>query len=274
MELINGKKISKQILKSLKSWAANCQPPAELGVILVGHNPASRLYVRLKQKAAKQIGIGFKKYIFPSRVAPELIQKQIRSLNQNKKITAILIQLPLPKQFNAEKIISLIAPRKDADGLHPKHLAMLKKGKKPTVLPATTEAILAAIEHTKVNIKNKSVAIIGKSKIVGLPTYYYLKDKVKKINIYDSHTQKLANKTSQADILIVAIGQAKFITAEYIKSGAIVIDVGINKIKDKTIGDVDFNSIKKKAAWITPVPGGIGPLTIAMLLKNVLKLSK
>ncbi|MFH1890646.1 MAG: bifunctional 5,10-methylenetetrahydrofolate dehydrogenase/5,10-methenyltetrahydrofolate cyclohydrolase [Candidatus Kuenenbacteria bacterium] len=287
MKLINGKKISNKILKKLKfrvSKFPNPQIP-KLAVILVGKNPASRLYVKIKQKRAKEIGIGFKKYLLPENIKQKKITELIQQLNDDKKITAILVQLPLPKHLDTNKIISAINPQKDADGIHPQHLKMLQQGKTPPVLPATTGAIIQAIKSTHVSLKNKSVAIIGKSKIVGLPTYYYLRNRVRQINIYDSATKDLAAKTATADILIAAIGSPKFITAKYIKPGAIVIDVGINKIypvksskagimqfngvNGQTVGDIDAKSIKNKAKYLTPVPGGIGPITVSILLKNV-----
>lgn len=268
MQLIDGKKIADRLLKTLKP-----QGHPTLAVILVGQNPASHLYVSLKEKKAKELKINFQKYLFPSSTATQIVQQKIKELNEDSRITAILVQLPLPQHLNTNKIISAIDPAKDADGIHPSHLKLLKQGQSPPILPATTGAILQALKATKVNLKNKSVAIIGKSTIVGLPTYYYLKNTVNQINIYDSHTKNLSNKTSQADILIVAIGQPKFITQKYIKPGAIVIDVGINKLKGKTIGDVDFDKVKNKAAWITPVPGGLGPLTVSFLLLNTILLS-
>lgn len=273
MKFINGKKIANKILSNIRGQMSGANSPT-LAVILIGSNPASRLYVSIKQKRSAEIGIGFKKYLFAAKTKQAEIIKLIKKLNNNKKISAILVQLPLPKHLNTDKIISAIDIKKDADGIHPKHLNQLKKGQIPPVLPATTGAILEALNSTKTQLKNKSVAIIGKSKIVGEPTYYYLRNGVKKINIYNSKTRNLAQKTSQADILITAIGKPKFINTDYIKKNAIVIDVGINKFKNKTVGDVDFENAKNKAAWITPVPGGIGPITVAVLLKNVLSLSK
>ncbi len=269
MQQINGKKIADQILKSI----SHKESKTKLAVILIGKNPASRLYVKIKEEKAKKIGINFEKHLLSTDSKQKCIIELIQKLNTDKSVSAILVQLPLPKHLNTHKIIKTIHPNKDADGIHPKHLKLLKQGKLPPILPATTGAILEAIKSTKINLKNKSVAIIGKSTIVGLPTYYYLKNKVKKINIYDSSTKNLKNKTSQADILIVAIGQPKYITEEYIKQNAIVIDVGINKVGNKTIGDVDQNSVAKKASYLTPVPGGIGPLTVSILLQNTIKLN-
>ncbi len=268
MQLINGKKLADQVLKSIKV------KKTKLAVVLIGDNPASHLYVSIKKKTAKQIGINFQKHLLPTQTRQKDVLQLINQLNNDQTVSAILVQLPLPKHLNTQKIIQAIHPQKDADGIHPRHLQLLKQGKTPPVLPATTGAIIESLKSTKIDLKNKSVAIIGKSTIVGLPTYYYLKNKVKKINIYDSKTKNLKQKTSQADILIVAIGQPKHITQEYIKQDAVVIDVGINKIGERTIGDVDPRSIVNKAKYLTPVPGGIGPLTVSILLKNTSKLSK
>jgi len=273
MKLINGKKIANQILLDIKCQRSNVKYP-HLAVILVGDDPASHLYVSIKETRAKEVGIKFTKYILPTETSQTQIIKLIQQLNQNKNITAILVQLPLPQHLNTNKIINTIDPTKDADGIHPNNLKLLTTKNAPQILPATTGAIIESLKYTKVNLKNKSVAIIGKSKIVGLPTYNYLKNKCATINIYDKQTKNLAQKTSQTDILIVAIGQANFITNKYIKPDAVVIDVGINKLNNKIVGDVNFNLVQKKAAWLTPVPGGIGPITVAILLKNVLQLYK
>lgn len=290
MKIIDGRKIAKQILSNVKNQLLTAKQPT-LAVILVGNDPASHLYVSIKEQRAREVGINFEKHLLPTNSAEDKIIDLIHQLNNNKTITAILVQLPLPKHLNSDKIISQINPNKDADGIHPLHLKMLKQAKTPPVLPATTQAVFESLKYTRTNLKNKSIAIIGKSKIVGLPTYYYFKNKFNKtkttilsnyaiakkfrkpqINIYDSHTKNLSQKTNQADILIVAIGQPHFITDEYVKSKAIVIDVGINKLNGQTVGDVDPISIKNKAQYLTPVPGGIGPITVACLLKNTLKL--
>lgn len=276
MQLIDGKKISKRIFSRLKKQLVKLRLSVKpyLAVILVGKNPASHLYVAIKEKRAREIGIGFRKYILPTRTKQSELIKLIECLNKNKQVTAILVQLPLPKHLKSDKIIATIDPDKDADGIHPIHLARLANQQKPLVLPATTGAIMEAIKATKINLKHKSVVIIGKSKIVGLPTYYYLKNKCRQIDIYDEQTRNLPAKTKRADVLVSAIGQPKFIESNYIKPGAIVIDVGINKVNKQTVGDVDFESVKNKVTYITPVPGGIGPITVVRLLKNVLILSK
>ncbi len=276
MRLIDGRKISQRIFRRLAKQVAGLSLAVKpcLAVVLVGTDPASHLYVRIKERRAKEIGIGFRKYILPGKVKQSELIKLIERLNKDKWVTAILVQLPLPRHLKSDEIIARIEPNKDADGIHPVHLTRLAEGKKPLVLPATTGAIVEALKATKVDLKNKSVAIIGKSKIVGLPTFYYLRNKCRQVEIYDKQTKDLAVKTRRADILIVAIGQARLIKANYMKREAIVIDVGINKVRGKTVGDVDFEAVKSKAAWITPVPGGIGPITVAGLLKNVLILSQ
>ncbi|HOZ36251.1 MAG TPA: bifunctional 5,10-methylenetetrahydrofolate dehydrogenase/5,10-methenyltetrahydrofolate cyclohydrolase [bacterium] len=273
-KIIDGKKIAGTILAGLKKQISKLpknQKPV-LAVILIGNNPASRLYVSLKEKRAKDVGINFQKYLFPASASQTKILDLIKKLNQDPSVSAILVQLPLPKKFNTDKIISTIDPRKDADGIHPENLSLLSAGQKPVVLPATACAAATILNSLKTNLKNKSVAVIGKSQIAGLPIYYYLKNKCRQIAIYDRATKNLAAKTNQADIVIVAIGQPKFITQKYLKPGAIVIDIGINKLNNKTVGDVDFHQVKGLCSAITPVPGGVGPITIAILLQNTLKL--
>ena len=274
MRIINGKQTANQILKLLKKQITHQHLSAHLAVILVGQNPASRLYVTIKEKRAKEIGIKFTKYLLPANTPQNQIIALIQRLNHHKQISAILVQLPLPPRLDTDKIIAAISPNKDADGIHPQNLLRLAAQHNSRLLPATTGAIIEALKTTKIKLQRKNIVIIGKSKIVGLPTYYYLKNKCHHIAIYDKNTKNLIAKTKTADILIVAIGQPQFITSAYIKKQAIIIDVGINKIHGQTIGDVDFKAVKNKAAWITPVPGGIGPITVAHLLKNVLILTK
>ncbi len=276
MQLINGKKISQRIFKRLKKQLAELSLPIKpcLAVVLVGKNPASHLYVRIKERRAKEVGIGFRKYILPGKVKQAELIELIQRLNKDRRVSAILVQLPLPKHLKSNEALAAIDPRKDADGIHPVHLNRLVESSRPRLLPATTGAIIEALKATKIDLKNKSVAIIGKSKIVGLPTYYYLKNKCRQIDIYDKATKNLAAKSRRADVLIVAIGQPGFIKVNYVKPGALVIDVGINKVGGKTVGDVDFKTVKHRAAWLTPVPGGIGPITVARLLKNVLILER
>ncbi|NMB48672.1 bifunctional 5,10-methylenetetrahydrofolate dehydrogenase/5,10-methenyltetrahydrofolate cyclohydrolase [Candidatus Kuenenbacteria bacterium] len=275
VKIINGQKIADQLTARLKNQISklprNKKP--SLAVILIGQNPASHLYVSLKEKRAKSVGIKFQKYLFPTSVSQAKILSLIQKLNQNKTICAILVQLPLPSKFNTPKIITAIDPRKDADGIHPDNLHLLADKKSPAVLPATAGAVAAILDSLKINLKNKSAAVIGKSQIAGLPIYYYLKNKCREINIYDRSTKNLATRTKKADLLIVAIGQPKFITAKYIHPGSVVIDIGINKLQGKTVGDVDFEKVKNLCSAITPVPGGVGPITVAILLQNTLKLS-
>ena len=273
-EIINGKKIAQRVLAGLKKQTIRLkknQKPS-LAVILIGHDPASRLYVSLKEKRAKEVGIAFKKFFLPATASQAVIIKLIKKLNANPEITAILVQLPLPGRQNVEKIISAISPAKDADGIHPNNLKILKAHAQPPILPATTGAVIAILTALKIKPHDKSVAIIGKSKIAGLPTYYYLKNKCRAISIYDRSTKNLAGKTKKADLVIVAIGQPKFVTAKYLKPGAVVIDIGISKVKKKTVGDVDFDQAQNICSAITPVPGGVGPVTVAILLQNTLKL--
>lgn len=278
-KFIYGRAIAKDLTekgkKRVKALAGKGQ--IKLAVILVGRDKASCLYVAKKEEKANDMGIAFQKIILPSNVKQKKVLELIDELNDDDSVTGMIVQLPLPRSLDARAIIGRIKPTKDADGLHPGHLAMLKKGKNPPVLPATTVAILEMLKKIGIGrreLSRKKVAIIGKGMVVGWPTYYCLKNRAKETAIYDSKTKNLAAKSSRADILIVAIGRFKFISAEYIGQGAVVIDVGINKTKEGVAGDVDAEKVENKVKKITPVPGGVGPVTVACLFNNVILLKK
>jgi methylenetetrahydrofolate dehydrogenase (NADP+) / methenyltetrahydrofolate cyclohydrolase len=275
-KIINGTKIADQILSELKKEITKLPGASKpsLAVILIGDNPASHLYVSLKEKRAAEVGINFQKYLFPSSTSQEKIISLIKKLNADPKINALIVQLPLPKKFSTAKIISAINPNKDADGLHPQNLKLLALNKHTPVLPATAGAVAEILKSLKTNLVQKSAAIIGKGPVAGLPIYYYLKNNCHQAFIYDRRTKNLPAQTKKADLLVVAIGQPYFIDEKYIKPGARVIDVGITKVKNKTLGDVNFHQVKNLCSAITPVPGGVGPLTVAVLLKNTLTLFK
>lgn len=272
-KILNGKFLAQKILKDLKKKIAKFKIKPGLAVILVGRNPASLIYVKNKEKACKEIGIKFYKYLFPKKTSEQRIIDLIRKLNKNPQIHSILVQLPLPPHLNPDKIISEISPAKDVEGTQPKNFAKILKGK-AKIIPATALGIIKLLASVKTNLKNKKAVVIGRSKIVGLPTALLLKQRGIKVKICHSKTKNLKSQTKKAGILVVAIGKPRFINKDFIKEGTIVIDAGANLIKGKLIGDVDFGKVLEKASFITPVPGGVGPMTIAMLLKNVIKLAK
>lgn len=272
-KIIDGKAIAEEIKHEVRREIVKKKLTPGLAVILVGDDPASHLYVKLKKKSCEQVGIEFHRYFCSSSTSEKEVIEAIDFLNKDPKINAILVQLPLPKGLDENKIIQSIDPAKDVDGFHPENLKKLLKGR-PDVIPGLAQGIIKLIESTKEELENKKTVIISNSRIFSKPLEKLLEDKKIKVESYLSKEKNLSAKISQADILIVAVGKKNFIKAKMVKEGCIVIDVGTNRVKDKVFGDVDFKNVFKKAAWITPVPGGVGPMTIAMLLKNTLELAK
>jgi len=269
-KLIDGKKVAEAVKKDLKKRIPKLGFKPGLAVVLVGDNPASELYVKLKEKAGKELGFHFELYRLDKDTDELALLNLIDKLNQDKKIHGMLVQLPLPKQIDEKLIIDAIRPDKDADGLNPINMGNLLGGNN-TVIPATPKGVIKLIESTGIKIEGKHAVIVGRSNIVGKPVSVLLQQKNATVTMCHSKTEPLEEYTKQADILVVAAGKPRLITADMVKKGAVVIDVGINKVMGKSIGDVDFDDVKKVAGYITPVPGGVGPMTIAMLLENVLQ---
>jgi methylenetetrahydrofolate dehydrogenase (NADP+) / methenyltetrahydrofolate cyclohydrolase len=245
-----------------------------LAVILVGDNPASRSYVKAKQKACEEIGIRSVLLEFPDTITEQFLLEQIERLNQEDSIHGILVQLPLPKQINELKVIEKIAPEKDVDGFHPLNIGRMVAGQK-AFLPCTPYGILYMVQSLGVEIAGKHVVVIGRSNIVGKPVgQLFLKENAT-VTYCHSKTKNLADMTRQADILIVAVGKPNLIGAEHVKKGAIVIDVGVNRLENgKLCGDVNFDEVKEVASYLTPVPKGVGPMTITMLLHNTVQAAR
>ncbi|MBQ2069127.1 MAG: bifunctional methylenetetrahydrofolate dehydrogenase/methenyltetrahydrofolate cyclohydrolase FolD [Bacteroidales bacterium] len=241
-----------------------------LCVIIVGEDPASQVYVRNKVKAAAYTGMDSKLIELPASTGEDALLRKIAELNADAAVDGILVQLPLPKQIDEEKIIDAIAPEKDVDGFHPSNVAGLWLGKKCTV-PCTPAGIMRLIDSTGIELKGKSAVVVGRSNIVGKPVAKLLLDRHATVTIAHSRTADIGAVTRGADVLVSAVGKAGLIKRDMIKPGAVVIDVGMNRdAEGKLCGDVDFEGCKDKASWITPVPGGVGPMTIAMLMKNTL----
>ncbi|MBE6154227.1 MAG: bifunctional methylenetetrahydrofolate dehydrogenase/methenyltetrahydrofolate cyclohydrolase FolD [Firmicutes bacterium] len=270
MKIIDGKKIANEIKEELKLGIVNNNLHPGLAIVMVGNDPASEIYVRNKLKACDEIGINGSLIKFNESNAEEEIIKKIELLNLDNKIDGIIVQCPLPNKFNEDKILNSVSYTKDVDGFGINSLGRLISSE-PLFLSATPAGIIKMLEHENVDIEGKNVVIVGRSKIVGKPLALALLNKNATVTITHSKTKNLNEITSKADILVVAIGKDRFIKEDYIKEGAIVIDVGINRIDGKLYGDVDFDNIKEKCSYITPVPGGVGPMTIAMLLSNVVK---
>ena len=276
MKIIDGKLISNEIRKNIKKEIENLKEKniiPGLGIILVGNDPASEIYVRNKMKACDELGVHALLYRFDEENSEEEIIEQIEKLNKDDHIHGILVQSPLPTCFNEDRIISYVDKEKDVDGFGIYNLGSLISNQE-RIVAATPLGILKMLEYENIDVEGKNVVVVGASLIVGRPMAILLLNRGATVTIAHSKTQNLKEITKQADILIVAIGQAKFITDEYVKDGAVVIDVGTNRVDGKLYGDVDFDEVSKKASYITPVPGGVGPMTITMLISNVVDQAK
>ncbi len=278
--LIDGKQIAAQIRAELASeveelTARGKRPPC-LAVIWVGEDPASATYVRAKGKACQKIGMNFELHHLEEGISEKDLLKLIEELNNREEIDAMLVQLPLPKHISEKKVIEAIAPNKDADGFHPYNLGRLLIGA-PTFIPCTPAGILELLKRSQIETVGKEVVVIGRSNIVGKPIAALLMQKNTgnaTVTVCHTATKNLTFHTKRADILIVAAGQPKMIKAEMVKDGAVIIDVGIHRTEAGLCGDVDFKEVEPKVAAITPVPGGVGPMTVAMLLKNTVQAYK
>lgn len=273
MKLLNGKEVSENLLKQLKQEIQDKQLHPHLVVIQVGNDPASSIYVRNKQKAAEKIGIWSETVHVDESITQDKLIKFIYKCNDNPKINGILVQLPLPKHIDEQKILESIWPIKDVDGFHPSNVGKLNIGQQG-MIPSTPAGIMELLKFYNISVKGKHVVIVGRSNIVGKPLAHLLLNEDATVTITHSQTTNLKSLTKQADILIVAIGRAEMITADYVKDNAIVIDVGINRTENGLKGDVNFNDVKSKVAWITPVPGGVGPMTITMLMHQTVQATK
>lgn len=271
MQIIDGKAIASQIKDELKEEVARLKKEGRevtLAVIQVGDDPASSVYVRNKKNACAYIGINSLAYELPESTSEEELLNVIDDLNHDNNVNGILVQLPLPKHIDEDKIINAIAPQKDVDGFHPQNVGALSIGKKGFV-SCTPAGIIQLLKRSNIDIEGKECVVLGRSNIVGKPMSMLLLKENGTVTICHSRTKDLKEVTKRADILVVAIGKPKFITKEYIKDGAVVIDVGIHRNEEnKLCGDVDFEDVKDIVSAITPVPGGVGPMTIAMLMSN------
>ncbi|MBS4202948.1 bifunctional methylenetetrahydrofolate dehydrogenase/methenyltetrahydrofolate cyclohydrolase FolD [Lederbergia citrea] len=276
-KIIDGKEISAKIRKELEQEVsalteAGIKPG--LAVILVGNNQASRTYVTSKQKSCKAIGMESLLIELPEDVEEQILLNKIAELNSQNDIHGILVQLPLPPHISEEKVIETISPSKDVDGFHPVNIGKMMTGQ-DTFLPCTPFGVMQMLKHEQIAVAGKHAVIVGRSNIVGKPAGQLLLNENATVTYCHSKTPDLASFTKKADILVAAVGRAKMITADYIKDGAVVIDVGMNRDENgKLCGDVDFEQASQKAGFITPVPGGVGPMTITMLLYNTVKSAK
>ena len=273
-QIIDGKKISKEIKDELKEKVAALKAEGKeisLAVIQVGEDPASTVYVGNKKKACEYIGIKSLAYELPESSTEEELLNLVKELNERKDVNGILVQLPLPKHIDESKVIETIDRTKDVDGFHPANVGELVIGG-PGFVSCTPAGIIELLKRSNIEIEGKNCVVIGRSNIVGKPMSLLLLRENGTVTITHSRTKDLKEITKQADILVVAIGKPKFVTAEYVKEGAVVIDVGIHRNEDnKLCGDVDYDSVAPLTSAITPVPGGVGPMTIAMLMNNCVR---
>ena len=275
--ILDGKITSKKIKENLKKEVDVLKEKGinpKLAVILVGEDKASKVYVKNKSKSCEQVGVEFEEYLFNENITQEELIKKINELNDDDTVTGILLQSPIPRHLNEQEAFNAISSEKDVDGFNAINVGNLSLGK-DCFISCTPYGIIKMLEEYKIDLEGKHAVIVGRSNIVGKPMIQCLLEKNATVTICHSKTKNLQNITKQADILIVAMGKPKFITKEFVKDGAIVIDVGINRLVDgKICGDVDFESVETISSFITPVPGGVGPMTIAMLMNNVVKAAK
>ena len=272
-QIIDGKTVSAYVKQQVKEEVAklseNGRVPA-LAVIIVGNDPASKVYVGNKKKACEMTGIKSVEYALSENTSEEELLELIDKLNKDKEINGILCQLPLPKHICEDKIIDAIAPEKDVDGFSAVNVGKIWLGKYE-ISPCTPMGVIELLDYYKIPLEGKNCVIVGRSNIVGKPMAALLLERNATVTVCHSRTKDLASFTKNADVIIAAVGRANFITADMVKEGAVVVDVGINRLDNgKLCGDVDFENVKEKASFITPVPGGCGPMTIAVLMKNTL----
>ncbi len=277
MQLLDGKKLSAKIKENLKNeiseFVSKTGTTPGLAVLLVGNDPASHTYVAMKAKACKEVGLYSIVHEMPDTVKEDDILSTIKMINENPKVHGLLVQLPLPKHVDATKILEAVDPAKDVDGFHPFNLGRLVAGL-DTFVPCTPLGVMELLVEYGIEVKGKDCVVVGASNIVGKPMASLLLNAGATVDICHIHTKDLKAHTKNADMIFVGVGKAGLITADMVKEGAVVVDIGINKVGDKLVGDVDFDEVSKKCTYITPVPGGVGPMTIAMLLSNTLKAAK
>ncbi|BCD67913.1 bifunctional methylenetetrahydrofolate dehydrogenase/methenyltetrahydrofolate cyclohydrolase FolD [Nitratiruptor sp. YY09-18] len=278
MKILDGKKLSQKIKEQIKAEVEDLKQhhgiTPGLAVILVGDDPASHTYVKMKAKACKEVGFYSIVHEMPDDISQEKIEDTIKMMNKNPNIDGILVQLPLPPHIDTTRILELIDPAKDVDGFHPYNFGRLMQGLE-TFAPCTPLGVMELLKEYSINPQGLDVCVVGASNIVGKPMAALLLNANATVDICHIYTKDLQSHTKRADMVVVGVGKPSLITADMVKDGVIIIDIGINRLDDgRLVGDVDFEEVSKKASYITPVPGGVGPMTIAMLLQNTLKAAK
>lgn len=271
--ILDGKKCSEKHLELVKGQIEESGLCPRLATVIAGDDPGSRMYVRMKHRACQQVGIGSLGVELPGDTTTEVVLENVSQLNADPEIDGILVQLPLPHQVDTEKVIAAVSPAKDADGFHPENLGLLFSGR-PRFTPCTPTGIMTLLSEYKIPVPGTRAVVAGRSIEVGRPMAALLTNADATVTICHSKTRDLCGELKRADILVSAIGRAHFITPEMVKPGAVVIDVGINQLNGNLVGDVDFAAVRDIASAITPVPGGVGPMTIATLMENTFKAAK
>ncbi len=271
-KIMDGKKVSEEVLNEVAREIAEKKLRPRLAIVRVGEDEASKVYVGLKEKACARVGIESKNYILPEKTTQGQLLKLIRKLNRGPD-HGVLVQLPLPKGIDEKIIIDELDPKKDVDGIHPENMGKLVSGISPFP-PCTPAGVMKLLGYYKIGIEGKEAVVVGRSEIVGKPIAMMLTQRDATVTVCHSKTRNLYSHTGRADILVVAVGKPKMISGEMVKEGSAVIDVGVNRVDGKLIGDVDFVGAEKRVAYITPVPGGVGPMTVAMLMRNTLEACK
>jgi len=275
MTIIDGKALSDKILKEIENEHSELQAKvgrkAGLAVIIVGENPASQIYVRNKIRACERVGFHSETIRFDENITEENLLLEIEKLNNDSNIDGILVQLPIPKHIDGLKIINAISAEKDVDGFHTTNIGKMMIGDETGFLPCTPAGVIQMFEEYNIDLEGKDVLVIGQSNIVGKPMTLLLINKRATVQVCNSKTKNLPEKLQKADVVVAAAGSPKLVKGSDVKEGVVVIDIGINRVDGKICGDVDFEEVSQKASYITPVPGGVGPMTIAMLIKNTFK---
>ncbi len=270
--ILDGKLLADKITQNLKEKTASLKLKPKLAVIIAGDNPASLIYVKNKQKRAEEIGFESIVLPMPKDVSEENLLENIYILNEMKEVNAVLVQLPLPDHINKFNVIEAIAPEKDVDCFSSRNAGKMLCGYQPYVLPCTPKGIIRLLDNYNIELEGRNVLVIGRSNIVGKPLSVMLQARNATVTVAHSKTQNLKDIALKADIIVSAAGCANLVTADFVHDGAVIVDVGINRVNGKLTGDVDFANVYPKASYITPVPGGVGPMTIAMLMENTFEL--
>lgn len=272
--IMDGKNLSEKIYEKIKKDVIKLNRKPTLAVIITKDNEVGSVYVKNKQKACEKTGINSLTIEFEPDVTEKEILSQIDKLNQNQNVDAILVQLPIPAHLDTEKILNRISPDKDADGFHYANAGKMFTGQMPDSVACTPKGIIRLLDEYKINLEGINALVIGRSNIVGKPVAQLLLQRNATVTIAHSKTKNLSEYTKKADLIIVAVGKPKFLTGDMVKDGVTIIDVGISKVNGKLSGDVDFDTVAPKSSFITPVPKGVGPMTVAMLIQNTLELAK